>query len=122
MAKKGRFFVATGKARRLLGWPACKKGIHKDWNLIGWIKASPRQRLAVLKAMDSTKQVSEDIRERASRSNQHLTRISVKGVLKQLIEKGLVDTELTEGKRFYWITEKGRLTVNSLDQLFADSN
>jgi hypothetical protein len=120
VARKGRLFVATGKARRLVDLPALRRGRGKDWDLIGWIKASPRQRLIILKAMDSGKRLSEDIRERASRSNPSLTRISVKGVLKELVRKGLVGTELTERKRYYWISERGRMIVGALDRVFGD--
>jgi hypothetical protein len=119
LARKGRFFVATGKARRSLGLPSLKRGTDRDWDLIGWIKASPRQRLVVLKAMDSAKRLSEEIRERASRSNPSLTRISVKGVLKELVRGGLVETELSEKRRRYWISEKGRLILGDVDRLFA---
>lgn len=114
-ARKGRFYVTTGKARRSLGLPALRKRINKDWDLIGWIKASPRQRLVILKVLDSAKRLSEDIRERASRSNPCLTRISVKGVLKELVGKGLVETNLKDRKRYYWISKKGRIILEDLD-------
>ncbi|MBW2174049.1 MAG: hypothetical protein JRF64_05285 [Deltaproteobacteria bacterium] len=122
VARKGRLFIATGKARKLVGLPALKGGIDKDWDLIGWVKASPRQRLVILKAMDSAKRSSEEIRERASRSNPSLTRISVKGILKELIEEGLVESELTERKRYYWTTENGRMMREDLDWLLANKN
>lgn len=119
VAKKGRLFLATGKARKLLNMSGFEKGGKNDWDLIGWLKASPRQRLAILKTMDSTKRVSEAIRERASRSNPSLTRISVKGVLKELVGKGLVETELTDRKRYYWTSDKGRMIVDNLDRVFG---
>jgi hypothetical protein len=108
-AKKGRYYVASAKARRCLGLPGFKKRIKKDWDLIGWVKASPRQRLVILKAMDSAKRSSEEIRERASRSNPSLTRM-------------LVESELTERKRYYWTTENGRMMREDLDWLLANKN
>lgn len=114
-AGKGRFFVLSSKARRLLDLPAPKQDIDKDWRLIGWILASPKQRLAVLETIDSAKRTSEEIRERASRLNPHLSRTSTKGVLRRLGEKGLIKSELTEKKKYYWISEKGKATRNDLD-------
>ncbi|MBW1824714.1 MAG: hypothetical protein JRI87_09135 [Deltaproteobacteria bacterium] len=76
--------------------------------------ASPKQRLVVLRVMDLAKRTSEDIRARASRLNPRMTRVSTKGVLKVLISKGLVHTELVERKRYYWITRKGRCVVRDL--------
>ena len=46
-AKKGRFYILTCKARRLLKLSSSKKESEKDWDLIGWIIASPRQRFVV---------------------------------------------------------------------------
>ena len=84
-AKKARFYIMTNKARRLLKLPGSNKESNKNWDFIGWIMASPRQRLVVLKIVDSEKKTSEEIREKASRLNPHLTRISTKGILKELI-------------------------------------
>lgn len=111
-ARKGRFYMLTSKARWLLGLPDPKKYIHKNWDLIGWIIASPRQRFVVLNATDSKKRTSEDLRERASKINPHLTRISTKDILGELIDKGLIETELRDRKRYYWISEKGRHLIN----------
>lgn len=110
-ARKGRFYILTGKARRLLKLSGSKKGINKDWHMIGWINASPRQRLVVLKAMDSEKRTSEEIRERALKFNPHLTRISTKSILKELISRGLVETEILNRRRYYWLSERGKLFV-----------
>ena len=77
--------------------------------------ASPRQRFIVLNAVDSKKRTSEEIRERASGLNSNLSRISTKGILKELIGKGLIETEMSEKKRYYWISEKGRLLVKDMD-------
>jgi predicted DNA-binding protein len=115
IAKKGRFYILTNKARRALGLQRYKNVFKKDWVMIGWILASPKQRLVVLKTMDSIKRPSEEIRERASRLNSNLSRISTKGILKELIEKGLVKSEIIERKRYYWIAEKGKMIANDLD-------
>ena len=53
-----------------------------------WLIASPKQRLVILKALDSIKRTSEEIRNRANKFNPHLTRISTKAVLKELTDKG----------------------------------
>ena len=108
-ARKSRFYIMTNKARRLLKLTVSKKEGKKDWDLIGWIMASPKQRFVILKMVDSKKRTSEEIRERASGLNPHLTRISTKGILKELIGKGRIETEMSEKKRYYWISEKGKL-------------
>lgn len=113
-AKKGRFYILTNKARKLLKLSNCKKVINKDWDLIGWIMASPKQRAVVSIVVDSTKRTSEEIRERASQLNPHLSRISTKGILKELISKGLIETEMIERKRYYWMSEKGRLILDNV--------
>lgn len=112
-ARKGRFYTLTNKARGLLKVSVPKKGISKDWNIIGWIRASPRQRLVVLKTMDSEKRTSEEIREKTTKFSPHLTRISTKGILKELVSKGLVETELNEKKRYYWISDRGKLIAKN---------
>lgn len=113
-ARKGKFYILTNKAKKLLKLSGSKKERNKDWDLIGWIMASPKQRLVVLIVVDLVKRTSEEIREKTSRLNPHLTRISTKGVLKELISKGLIETEIEERKRYYWISEKGRIVVNDV--------
>jgi predicted transcriptional regulator len=113
-AKKGRLYTVTEKGRRLLGLPISGKEFRKRWNLAGYIMASPKQRLVVIKVMDSAKRTSEDIRARASQFNPHMTRVSTKEVLKALISRDLVHTELVDRKRYYWITQKGRSVVRDL--------
>ena len=79
--------------------------------------SSPKQRFVVLKtiAMDSVKRVSEDIRKRASNFNPCLTRISTKGILKKLANKGLVETGMGDDrKRYYWITDEGKAVAKDL--------
>ena len=120
-ARKGKLYVLTQKARKLLGLSSCKKENNKDWNLIGWVLTSPRQRHVALKVMDSVKRTSENIRERASKYNSHLTRISTKEILKELCSKGLVETEITARKRYYWISEKGKLLVNDIGELYINT-
>ena len=120
-AKKGRLYVLTNKARKLLGFPGCKKEKNIDWCLIGWIFAGKRQRNVALKVMDSVKRTSENIRERASKYNPHLTRISTKQILKELISKKLVNTEMNKGKRYYWISEKGKLLSNDMAKILKNN-
>lgn len=117
-ARKCRFYILTNKARRLLGLPRSCKTTKKDWDLIGFIKGSPKQRSVILKTVDSVKRTSEEIREKASRFNPHLSRISTKGILKELISKKLIESEMNGMKRYYWITVKGKsvLADISLDK------
>ncbi len=121
-ARKGRLYMLTDKARRLIELPSAKAEKNKDWDSIGWVMASPKQRLIVLEVMDLGKRTSEEIRERASRSNPHLTRISTKAILKELVGQGLIETELNKRKRYYWMSEKGRLVVDDVNRLLADGN
>jgi predicted transcriptional regulator len=114
-ARKGRLYILTNKVRKLMGLPGFYRNTIDDWYRIGWIKASPRQRLVVLKAMDRIKRTSEEIRKRVDRYNSHLTRISTKQILKELIEKGLVVSEPNGRKRYYWINEKGFTLKNRVD-------
>jgi predicted transcriptional regulator len=107
---KGRLYTLTNRARTILqlsNHSEIEKNV--DWNLVGWIAASPRQRLVVLKtiSMDSIRRTSEQIRMRAARLNCRLSRISTKGVLNELTCKYLVKSELESRKRYYWISEKG---------------
>jgi len=113
-ARKGRFYILTSKAKKLINFSDSKNEKNKDWNLIGWIMSSPKQRLVILKTIDSKKRTSEEIRERSFQLNPHLTRISTKAILKELIDKGLIETDINERKRYYWINEKGKLIVSQL--------
>ena len=113
-ARKGRFYILTTKARKLLQLPSAKKDRNKDWELIGKIASSPKQKLAVLLTVDPEKRTSEEVRLRAAKINQCLSRISTKAVLRELIAEKLVDTELIERRRFYWITEYGMKIRNEL--------
>jgi len=116
-ANKGRLYILTKKARRSLKLPGSKNERNKDWDLIGWIMASPKQRFVALKTVwtDSIKRTSEKIRERASKLNPRLTRISTKEILKELIGKGLIETEMGDDmRRYYWISEKGRLVMEGI--------
>lgn len=111
--RKGRFYILTEKTRKLLKLPYSENEDRKDWELIGWIRASPRQRFVVLQTMgiDSARRTSEEIRKRASRLNPHLSRMSTKTILNELISKGLVETEMNGVYRNYWLREKGRSLV-----------
>lgn len=129
--RKGRFYTLTDKARSLLKLPDSGSEGGKDWKLIGWVMASPRQRFVVLRTVDLKKRTSDGIMERAFKLDPtlSLTRISTKEILKELISKKLVETELTAevrkiyrgekiyGKRlrrFYWLSEKGRLVSDDI--------
>ena len=115
-ARKGRFYVLTNKARRLIQLPH-KKFSHKiNWVLVGWIMASPKQRYVILKTMavDFLKRTSEEIRTRASRLNPNLTRISTKGILKELACKRLVESEIHHRNRLYWINNKGTSIIKDI--------
>tara|TARA_B100000614_G_scaffold254552_1_gene270049 strand:+ start:1449 stop:1988 length:540 start_codon:yes stop_codon:yes gene_type:complete len=113
---KGRLYVTTNKAKRILGLPIQPSGINQNAKLIGWIFASPRQRLVVLKTMNrySRKMTSEQIRIRSGKLNPCLSRISTKSILKELIQKGLVETEMGDDRRrYYWLSEFGNETMAS---------
>lgn len=124
-ARKGRFYVLSEKARKYLGIDFPESNINKDWELIGWITASPKQRLAVLRCLDENKFTSENIRMRATILNSCLSRTSTKSILKELIEKGLADSENHGRIRLYWITSRGRkirdemATIYPLSPLFS---
>ncbi|MBT4287583.1 MAG: hypothetical protein HOD92_09620 [Deltaproteobacteria bacterium] len=116
-AKKGRLYVLTNNTKKILRLSGCRKESTTEWDLIGWILASPRQRHIALKVIDSVKRTSENIRERASKYNPHLTRISTKKILKELISKGLAKTEITGRKRYYQINEKGKVLSNDMAKI-----
>ena len=105
--RKGKLYVLTNRARKLLGLSIVRKNSDRDWDTIGFIMAGPKQRLVVLKTVDLNKRTSEEIRKKASRLNLRLSRISTKGILKELLNAGLVKTDLIDRKRYYWISEKG---------------
>jgi predicted transcriptional regulator len=115
-AKKGRLYVTTKKARNLIDLSEFKYRNYRNWDLVGWIMASPKQRMVVMKSMDKTRRTSEKIRERASKVNPHLSRTSTKGILKELHRSGLIDTELIEGKRYYWMNDKGESFLSDIHQ------
>jgi hypothetical protein len=115
-ATKGRLYTLTDSARKLLKVPKNQfKNI--EWDLIGWIVASPKQRLVILKTvgLDSVKRTSEQIRIRASNINPHFTRISTKETLNELVNKNLIRSSLIERKRYYWVTDKGVAVVKLLE-------
>ena len=105
-ARKGRFYVLSDKARKSL---KSTSSVSSDlnWELIGWIIASPRQRLVVLRSANEQKLTSEEIRARGTQFNAKLTRISTKNILNELIEKHLVNAEILERLKFYWLTSYG---------------
>jgi hypothetical protein len=132
-SRKGRFYILTLDARRLLKISNSEIEINKNWELVGWIMASPRQRFVIMKVMNSEKRTSDEIMEKAIKLNHSVTRISTKEILKELIDKDLVETELTPklrkvirghsiyGKklrRYYWLSEEGEKLVEDIKQCF----
>jgi predicted transcriptional regulator len=113
--RKGRLYVITEKSRRLLKLPISKNKSNINWELKGWLMASPKQRLVVLRALDAEKRTSEEIRARAIKLNPHLTRISAKGILKELVSKYLAESDINYRKRYYWISDKGNSLVKDID-------
>jgi len=116
--RKGRLYTLTDKARKILGLSAGKKLINRDWDLIGRVLASPKQKLVVLRVLDAGKRTSEEIRGRAAKFNENLSRISTKGILKELVKEGLVLSEMGDIKRYYWVSGKGRKILEDLGSIF----
>ena len=121
--RKGRFYLLTDKGRKLLNLPVTGEFANQDWDLIGWVMASPRQRLVVIKTMaiDSAKRTSEEIRKRASRLNSCLSRMSTKTILNELIGKGLVETEMSGVYRLYWLSDLGKTLAKSISDYRSSS-
>ena len=114
---KGKLYVLTNKARKLLKISNPSQKAKKDYGLIGWILASPRQRYVVLKtlSLNSEKRTSEEIRIKSSNLNPCLSRISTKSILKELMGKELVDTELArDRRRYYWINKEGKSLTSEI--------
>lgn len=118
---KGRLYLLTTKAKKLLNVSTFQKRDKKDYELIGWILASPKQRYVILKTLsqNSTKRTSEEIRFKSKNQNPCLSRISTKNILKELLNKGLVESEMGEDrKRYYWVSEDGEsLSIDLLQRL-----
>ncbi len=118
---KGKLYVLTNKARRLLKMPLFTSRGKKNYDLIGWILASPRQRYVVLKmlSLNSARHTSEEIRIRSSNLNPCLSRISTKSILKELMDKELVETEMgRDRKRYYWVNETGVKVYKDMENLY----
>lgn len=114
-ARKGRLYTLTIKGKKFVNLPS--RSHKNNWDIIGWVLASPRQRLVVLRILDSTRRTSENIRQRTLRYNSHLTRISTKQILKEFVNKGLMDTEMIGNKRYYLLTEQGEKIANAIINL-----
>lgn len=117
---KGKLYIVTERARKLLKIRANICLSKVDYDLIGWVLASPKQRYVVLETMfhNSKKCNSEEIRIKSIALNPCLSRISTKSILKELTDKGLVETEMgMDRRRYYWINEDGKILVNDLFQL-----
>lgn len=112
-ARKGRLYIVTKKSIKAFNL-SCSRNKTSNWDIIGWIMASPHQRLVVLKSMDQVKRTSEEIRKRADKYNPHLTRISTKGILKELLERKIIETEIHGRKRYYWLRD---IENNIIDQI-----
>ena len=112
--------VITDKGRKILGLSAGEKLKNRDWDLIGRLLASPKQKLVVLRILDSAKRTSEGIRGRAAKFNAHLSRISTKGILKELVRDGLVLSEMGDRKRYYWISDKGQKILDDLGIILSE--
>ena len=117
-AKKGRLYNLTRKARNLIDFSKGKNHNCREWDLVGWIIASPKQRLVIMKSMDKMRRTSENMRERASKANPHLSRTSTKGILKELCHKGLIKSEMVDGKRYYWISDRGQSILSIIHQYY----
>ena len=120
---KGRLYVLTNKAKRLLKISTPVQKTKKDYDLIGWISAGPRQRYVVLKtlSLNPVRRTSEEIRLRSSNLNPCLSRISTKNILKKLMDKGLVETEMgSDRRRYYWLSEEGKSLSKDLPQLLQE--
>ncbi len=115
--RKGKLFRISTKARGLLKLPVSKSRGALNWHLIGWVMASPKQRVVLLRVVDAAKRTSEELRLRASQYNCHLTRISTKEILNSLVDKGLIETEIVDRKRYYWISVKRKLTLKILRRM-----
>jgi predicted transcriptional regulator len=115
--RKGKLYILTNKGKRLLKISAPARKDQKDYALIGWILASPKQRYVVLKtlSLNSVKRTSEEIRLRSSNLNPCLSRISTKSILQELIDKELVETEMgIDRRRYYWVNEEGESLASNL--------
>ncbi len=113
-ARKGRFYVLSKKARECLKPNCYEYDSGKDWECIGWVCSSPRMRLAVLRSVDDRKLYSEEIRMVASQFNCRLSRTWTRNTLKELEGKNLVQSEIMEHIRFFWITPYGQKIKDEL--------
>ena len=110
-ARKGRFYILSDGARKLLKIEDLIEAHCTNWELTGWVMASPKQRLVILQVLDAAKRTSEELRQRARRKNSCLSRISTKSILHELVGQSLVSTALMNRKRYYWITPLGVETL-----------
>lgn len=115
-ARKGRLYCLTNKARKLLNLPLVSKA-GKDWDIKGWLLSSPKQKRIIMKLVDSEKRTSEEIREKASQFNPCLSRTSTKDILKELVKKGLIETELNDRTRLYWLSNDGMRIKKQIESI-----
>jgi DNA-binding PadR family transcriptional regulator len=129
---KGRLYVLTKKARKLLQLPDSNIDLNKDWKLISNIKGSQKLKKIVLITISKkpVKRTSDELLKENDLNHMH--RITIKNTLNSLIKKGLVETELTPDlrrifrgrkiytkklRRYYWISEKGKEVLQDLKLL-----
>ncbi len=112
-AKKGRYYMVSEKARRHFNI-ICPDYSNKDWECIGWIIASPRQRLTIMRCIDDRKLTSEEIRMRATQFNSSISQSSAKNILRELSGRNLIDSEILERIKFYWANAYGMKIKNEL--------
>lgn len=125
MLREGRLYTLTLKARELLSLPTHNNEQPKDWETLGWILASPKQRLAVLNALSQNpnKQQAETIRFKCKKENPCISRHSIRTILRELENMGLIESELTPDRfRYFWITNKGKLIANDLLIILREKN
>ncbi len=106
-ARKGRLYLVSKEVRKCFNLSYPETENCGNWEVMGWIVASPRQRLVIMRCVDERKLASEEIRMRATQFNANLTRPATKKTLSQLVQKHLLDSEVLERIRFYWINEFG---------------
>lgn len=112
-ARKGRYYMVSEKARKHFKI-ICADNSGRDWECIGWIISSPRQRLTIMRCVEERKLTSEEIRMKATQFNSSISQSSAKNILRELGERHLVDSEILERIKFYWANAHGMKIKNEL--------
>jgi DNA-binding PadR family transcriptional regulator len=120
---KGRLYISTSTANQCLQTQHSEDTTRIDWNSVGWVLASPKQRTVILKFLSTERKTSDEVLEKALKENSSITRISAKGILNELVSNGLVETELKPElkkiyrgypiyrkklRRYYWLNGIGK--------------